>query len=117
MKNQPTSIRMTDATERQVAQLQTAGFGNLSNIVAIAIDRMAREDRNDMSNQYKSANYVAGKFEDGVYTLLSIHDNKEDAFDAAHAAETWEFDLMKILDRFSFVLSAAEAAGIREAQD
>jgi len=38
-----TSIQLTGATERQVADLRDAGYGNFSDIVRIAIDRMHRE--------------------------------------------------------------------------
>ena len=40
-----TSVQLTEATERQVEELKANGFGNLTDIIRIAIDRMWREDQ------------------------------------------------------------------------
>ncbi len=39
-----TSIQLTEATERQAAALKGAGFGSLTDIIRISIDRMYREE-------------------------------------------------------------------------
>ena len=39
-----TSFQMTEATDRQVDALRLAGFGTTTDIIRIAIDRMAREE-------------------------------------------------------------------------
>lgn len=44
MMTRQTSLQLTPATERQVEYLRTAGFGTLTDIVRIAIDRMAIQE-------------------------------------------------------------------------
>jgi hypothetical protein len=39
-----TSIQLTEATDLQVAKLQTAGLGTFTDIVRLAIDRMYRDE-------------------------------------------------------------------------
>jgi hypothetical protein len=39
-----TSVQLTDATKRQVEALKLAGFGSLTDIIRIAIDRMHRDE-------------------------------------------------------------------------
>jgi hypothetical protein len=39
------SFRTTDALDRQITALQLAGFGNVTQVVTIAIDRMFRDER------------------------------------------------------------------------
>ena len=43
MKKQ-TNIRMTDHTRTQIEELQNAGFGTLTGIVQVAIDRMYQQE-------------------------------------------------------------------------
>jgi hypothetical protein len=44
MKSRQTSIQITEATDRQVADLSEMGFGTQTNIVRIAVDRMHGEE-------------------------------------------------------------------------
>ena len=39
-----TSIQLTESTERQVEALKLAGFGSLTDIIRLAIDRMHRDE-------------------------------------------------------------------------
>lgn len=39
-----TSIQLTEATDRQVEALKLAGYGSLTDIIRIAIDRMHRDE-------------------------------------------------------------------------
>ena len=39
-----TSVQLTEATERQVAALKGAGFGSLTDVIRIAIDRMYQQE-------------------------------------------------------------------------
>jgi len=39
-----TSVQLLESTERQTAELKAAGFGTLTDIIRIAIDRMYRQE-------------------------------------------------------------------------
>lgn len=45
-----TSIQLTEATDRQVAALKTAGYGSLTDIIRIAIDRMYQQETRTMNS-------------------------------------------------------------------
>lgn len=45
-----TSFQMTKATEKQVAAIRDAGFGSTTDIIRIAIDRMAQQEIKPVSN-------------------------------------------------------------------
>lgn len=51
-----TSVQLTEATERQAAELKAAGYGNLTDVIRTAIDRMHREEKRTMelSNSEKT---------------------------------------------------------------
>ena len=40
----PTNIRMADNTRAQIEELQNAGYGTLTGIVQVAIDRMYQQE-------------------------------------------------------------------------
>ena len=65
-----TSIQLTEATERQVAFLQNRGFGKLTTVVRIAIERMAQTEGFNMNSKtFRSIDlsYFEGfQFTDGV---------------------------------------------------
>jgi len=44
-----TSVQITDATDRQVNWLQSAGFGTFTDIVRLAVDRMYNQEVRDMN--------------------------------------------------------------------
>ena len=46
--NRPTSIQVSPATDRQVEALRASGFGGLTDIVRLAIDRMYNQEVNTM---------------------------------------------------------------------
>lgn len=43
-----TSLQITEATDRQVEYLKTAGFGSLTEIMRIAVDRLYLQERKPM---------------------------------------------------------------------
>jgi len=43
-----TSLQLTEATDRQVEALSEAGFGRLTDIVRLAVDRMHRQEMGKM---------------------------------------------------------------------
>lgn len=45
-----TSVQLTEATERQAAELKAAGFGTLTDIIRVAVDRMHKEETKIMSH-------------------------------------------------------------------
>lgn len=45
-----TSMQLTEATERQIEALKAQGFGNFTDIVRIAVDRMYQQEVRTMSN-------------------------------------------------------------------
>lgn len=49
MPTRQTTIRLTPATDRQLDELQSNGFGTVANIIAIAVDRMHREEIDTMN--------------------------------------------------------------------
>lgn len=44
-----TTIRLTPATDRQIAELQSAGFGTVADVIRISIDRMHQQEKHTMS--------------------------------------------------------------------
>lgn len=48
-----TSVQLTEATERQAAELKAAGYGTLTDIIRVAIDRMHQQERGTMSDTPK----------------------------------------------------------------
>ena len=44
-----TSVQLTEATEKQIDWLKGIGYGNFTDIARIAIDRMYREEMNQMN--------------------------------------------------------------------
>jgi len=40
-----TSVQLTEATERQAAELKAAGYGSLTDVIRIAIDRMHQQEK------------------------------------------------------------------------
>lgn len=46
-----TSIQLTEATERQAAYLQSLGFGTFTDVVRIAIDRIAQTEGFNMHSK------------------------------------------------------------------
>jgi len=52
-----TSVQLTESTERQAAALKTAGFGSLTDIIRIAIDRMYQQEIPTMSEATQTTHY------------------------------------------------------------
>lgn len=46
-----TSVQLTESTERQAAALKAAGFGNMTDIIRTAIDRMYQQERRTMNTK------------------------------------------------------------------
>ena len=44
-----TSVQLTEVTERQAAELKAAGYGTLTDVIRIAIDRMHKEETRTMT--------------------------------------------------------------------
>jgi Arc/MetJ-type ribon-helix-helix transcriptional regulator len=43
-----TSVQLTEATERQAAELKAAGYGTLTEVIRVAIDRMHQQEKRKM---------------------------------------------------------------------
>lgn len=74
MATTQTSIRFTAATRRQIDQLEAAGHGTITQIVAIAIDRMHREEIKHMTTHTVT-------IEQKMSGTGSIHDLSNQHFD------------------------------------
>jgi len=68
-----TSIQLSAAQERQIAALKQLGFGNLSTIFRIALDRMYRQetqmnnvDVNELVHEYRGR-WIVAQYKDGRY--------------------------------------------------
>lgn len=48
-----TSVQLTEATERQAAELKAAGYGNLTDVIRTAIDRMHQQEFGKGDNMSK----------------------------------------------------------------
>ena len=46
-----TSVQLTEATERQAAELKALGFGSMTDIIRTAIDRMYQQERRTMNTK------------------------------------------------------------------
>jgi hypothetical protein len=73
-----TSIQVTSATDQQVDQLKQHGFGSFTDIVRIAIDRMAQQEGIVPIRRYRGfdQNITGGEFTDeelGSSKILRLH--------------------------------------------
>jgi hypothetical protein len=60
-----TTVNLTKATDRQVADLKAAGFGDFTSIVRVAVDRMHSQERNRMMNMKEWADRMADRLAEG----------------------------------------------------
>jgi len=89
-----TSVQLTEATERQAAALKGAGFGSLTDIIRIAIDRMYREEIKMDTHKYNLSSNMAHRinFDQMVERTLA------DALEAYQSVGHWSnyFDLSQL---------------------
>lgn len=73
------SMQLTEATQRQVRVLTARGFGNRTDIVRIAVDRMYREE-----------NKIHIRIEHSEAALWGTTDPNEEGYDERESLETFE---------------------------
>lgn len=56
------SMQLTEATERQIHALTDLGFGNRTDIVRLAVDRMYREEREHVNTEKWDHVLIDGEF-------------------------------------------------------
>lgn len=49
-----TSIQLTEATQRQVSELQASGYGSFTDIVRLAVDRMYQKEITIMNPEFST---------------------------------------------------------------
>ena len=73
-----TSVQITEATDAQVEYLKQRGFGGMTDVIRIAIDRMAREEQGvTTKNASKRIAYVTDNWGREDVTYLEILWNSE----------------------------------------
>ena len=124
-----TSIQLTEATERQAAALKGAGFGSLTDIIRISIDRMYREETRTMGAttitqiwQHKtSGDRFAVKVYDGdnpreLWGPLTS-DQVQEVIDTVRANGNWEGSYEELLTTQGYDAAEAMIAEFAETAD
>jgi len=81
-----TSLQLTEATERQVEALKLQGFGTLTDVVRIAVDRMYQKECN-MSG-YNVVG-ISAEFSNGSFEEWANHHEEQDAADIERWSEAY----------------------------
>lgn len=103
------SIQLTEETERQVEILKRAGYGSFTDIVRLAVDRMAREQGQAKHNDTL---VVHPSFEEFLPTVADLNDYDLDALaDAVHVRR-----LQIMADRLRDAGLGARTGGINDQQ-
>jgi hypothetical protein len=84
--NRPTSIQVSPATDRQIVALRAAGFGGLTDIVRLAIDRMyAQEIPEDLRYEVQHTGRPLGPSDVAEWHILTTVDTLTEAQDLERA--------------------------------
>jgi Arc/MetJ-type ribon-helix-helix transcriptional regulator len=64
MKKQLVAVRLSEQQAKQLAELETAGFGNQSDIIRTALDRMYQEEKRNMKADQDYRRHLISDFVD-----------------------------------------------------
>lgn len=67
-----TSVQLTEATERQAAELKAAGYGTLTDIIRTAIDRMHQQETRTMSAREQVVTLLKTIYDSGDVNAMQI---------------------------------------------
>ena len=82
-----TSMNLTPATEAQLDYLKAKGFGGTTDVVRIAIDRMATQE--GMNTMYTKYTMIEGRRDEPVTITEVWTDGSDPSHDGSFAASAW----------------------------
>jgi len=86
------NLRASALTHRQINSIKLATGMNKSEIVALAIDRMAKQEAEVINVLIKHEHRTGSESGYGLYINGYIHDTKNDPPDEAHQPVIWAFE-------------------------